>query len=612
MFGNLIHTKADPDASPEKLAALIAPPEKEIWQRLKQIGGILVLITAVNVPLHFLFLSLVDATRTDQPILHLTAHLYVTITSALIILLIVYTVKSKKLLLWLKQSGTCTLDRLRLVEEEVRVGREQNALLEKQVSTGKKELHCVIDNLLVVAEQLRNVSEIAGELLWTEDEKGNLSYLSSSIRQLTGYHFHECLGYPFINLIQEDQRQAFSEFIKQVLRHSKVIPNFETQLARKDGTSVEVAVNAISLRDEKSRVIGLTGTLSLVTRYKKVERALRANQHLLFNDDAITDNSAFLNVTVAVDELLNAQLQGVIDETEKAAFQITEYAKGLDGQMTALLDFMSLANAQFSDMGQNSQKIIMEDKNSIDMLQQFIADADTRREEGHNKVTRAMEEVQNLRRLVQIVMEIGERTNILALNANIVAARAGEHGHKFAIVAQEVRKLSEQSRNAAKQIDSGIAQAVVTVEAVLLDRSNDSKDQDEDSMLKEAAKRMERLGIHYGQLLEFNEATMRQVDASNNEMSSGIVALMMGIQFQDVTRQRIEHIIRTLTRRKEHVETLMERLRNPGADIPIKGMTVQDLFPDYVMAQQRDVHVRQIGDSSLQADSELLDDIELF
>lgn len=62
------------------------------------------------------------------------------------------------------------------------------------------------------------------------------------------------------------------------------------------------------------------------------------------------------------------------------------------------------------------------------------------------------ERSKEIEQIVEAISGIASQTNLLALNAAIEAARAGEQGRGFAVVAEEVRKLAEQSQEAAKQI----------------------------------------------------------------------------------------------------------------------------------------------------------------
>ncbi|WMT20737.1 methyl-accepting chemotaxis protein [Parageobacillus toebii] len=335
----------------------------------------------------------------------------------------------------------------------------------------------------------------------------------------------------------------------------------------------------------------LTGEKVIIRNHDEIgELAASFNQMTKNLRDVLEQVAMNAEQVAASSEQLTASAEQTSKATEQIALTIQNVAAGVEKQVQSVeetsetIDQMSEGIQQISERAQNVSKIAMQTSERASEGGKTIQTAVAQMNTVNDTVERLAGIVKGLGnrseqigKIIEVISGIADQTNLLALNAAIEAARAGEHGRGFAVVADEVRKLAEQSAQSAQQIASLIAtiqeetnEAVRSMETVLKEvetgtgaiRTSGEAFQQIQTAVHEVAAHIQDVSASVQQMSAAAEQvvqSMQLVTQIAESAASGTQEVSAATEEQLASMEEISASAASLSKMAEDVKSLLKR-----------------------------------------------------
>lgn len=283
---------------------------------------------------------------------------------------------------------------------------------------------------------------------------------------------------------------------------------------------------------------------------------------------------------------------------ESSRSQMEQAVEALALRFSAIVDRLDQAlkaSAQGGDQGLSGvfERSDRELQGVLDSLRAAMAGNATM----HGEVQNLNRFVGELQQMAAEVANIAAQTNLLAINAAIEAAHAGERGRGFAVLAQEVRKLSAMSGESGKRMAEKVNVISAGIQAV-------NKSAGESAAREAASAQASEASIHTV-LAEFRSVTQAlegSADTLKREsvgIQSEIVEALVQLQFQDRVSQRMAHVRHNIERMPELLGDSRLHFEKTGELAAVQAsVLLTELESSYAMADERITHGKKADGSA--------------
>ncbi len=273
----------------------------------------------------------------------------------------------------------------------------------------------------------------------------------------------------------------------------------------------------------------------LQNRYEEVDHANETKDQDL--EQLYKRHQLFLRSLPLVEKMTNivvGKSENSTMEVTNSIFSIAETSKTVGEKIRELLTELFT--------GQKSLDTVLETlSNEIEGVNTLINDFRSLSKSYHEDMQVIEQTVKGINEFTGNITDLADQTNILAINASIEAARVGEHGKGFSVIAEEVQNLSRNSKKVAEQINEMIHETSIAVDESFAKQSQHIEHAV--SSMERAQETLRSISSVLFQQLRTVETSVEESEKLSGAVTEGLNDVIHSQQFQDITRQVLEHLV---------------------------------------------------------------------
>lgn len=297
------------------------------------------------------------------------------------------------------------------------------------------------------------------------------------------------------------------------------------------------------------------------------------------------------NKTIEETENLLALSQEMASSSEVVDCTIEEIAKGSNSQAQELLGI----NKTLQGFGMKVDETVIrvegvysdadlisvsakKGNRDLKVLGEFVSDINSSFEDVRNKIQGLGIRLSEINQITNLINSIADKTNLLALNAAIEAARAGEAGKGFSVVAEEIRKLAEQSKVSSASINN-LTQAIYMESSMVVETSDNmnAKLDEQSQVLDNSMNTLRNIIISIERILPKIKDINRYVNEINNEK----VQILQGVEVASSVSEEVSASTEEIVTSSKELSASSSQVAHSAEELGNKVEKVSELIGQF-------------------------------